>query len=159
MAADDGRTTDAARCFVLARTGSLAPGAVAAPADLVRWGERAARGDPSPWVLHALGLTYLRAGRPLDAIRLLEKSAAAPDWDGQVTNWLSLALAHRALGHDAEVRRWSDRAVAMLDHTPPAVFDEAGRLRMPDWLEAQVLRRELEATVPDRDFPADPFAR
>jgi tetratricopeptide (TPR) repeat protein len=159
MSADDGRSTDAARCFVLARTGSLAPGAIAAPADLVRWGERAARGDPSPWTLHALGLALLRAGRPLDGIRLLEKSEAAADWDGRVTNWLALALAHRALGHDAEARRWSDRAVALLDHAHPAVFDEAGSLRMPDWLEALVLRRELEATVPFRNLPVDSFAR
>jgi tetratricopeptide (TPR) repeat protein len=159
MAADDGRTTDAARCFVLARTGSLAPCAGTSPADLVRWGERAARGDPTPWVLHVVGLAYIRAGRPLEAIRLLEKSDAAADWDGRVTNWLALALAHRAMGHDAEARQWSDRAVAFLDHTPPAVFDEAGSLRMPDWLEARVLRRELEATAPDRNIPADPFAR
>ena len=95
MAADDGRTTDAARCLVspaLARW----PPAPLPPRPTWCWGERAARGDPSPWVLHALGLTYLRAGRPLDAIRLLEKSAAAPDSGRQVTNWLSLALAHRA---------------------------------------------------------------
>ena len=93
MVADDGRTTDAARCFVLARTGSLAPGAVPPRPTWCRWGERAARGDPSPWVLHALGLAYLRAGRPLDAIRLLENRRLPPDWDGQVTNWLALALA------------------------------------------------------------------
>ena len=104
-------------------------------------------------------MAYLRAGRPLDAIRLLEKSDAASDWDGRVTNWLVLALAHRALGHDAKARRWSDRAVTFLNHTRPAVFDEAGSLRMSDWLEARVLRREIEAPVPDRDFPADPFAR
>ncbi len=158
MAAEDGWTTDPARCFVLARTGSLAPGAVAAPANLVRWGERAARGGPSPWALHTLGQAYLRAGRPLDGIRMLEKSEAIGNWDGQVTNWLVLALAHRALGHDAEAGRWSDQAAAFLDHARPAVFDEAGSLRMPDWLEALVLRRELEAKVPDRNFPADAFA-
>ena len=64
-------------------------------------------------------LAYLRAGRPREAIRRLEQSeVAGSDWDGRVTNWLSLALAPRALGHDAEARRWSGRAVAMLDHNP-----------------------------------------
>ena len=78
--------------------------------------------------------------------------------DGLVTSWLSLALAQRILGHDAEARRWSTPAVYCPDHTHPAVFDEAGRLRA-DWLEARVLRREIEATVPDRNFPANLFAR
>jgi hypothetical protein len=39
------------------------------------------------------------------------------------------------------------------------VFDDAGSLRMPDWLEVRVLRREIETMVPDLNFPADPFAR
>jgi WD40 repeat protein/tetratricopeptide (TPR) repeat protein len=159
MIEGDGRTAEAARCFVLARTGGLAPRAGADPADLVRWGEQAARGDRSPWVLHALGLAYLRAGRPREAIRRLEESEATGTWTGRVVNWLALALAHRALGDDAEARRWSDRALVVLDHTPPAVFLEEGALTMPDWLEARVLRRELEATVPDQTFPANPFAR
>jgi hypothetical protein len=89
----------------------------------------------------------------------LEQSEAPGTWSGGVTNWLALALAHRALGDDTEARRWSDRAFVVLGHTLPAVFAEEGALNMHDWLEAQVLRCEDGAQMLDRAFPADPFAR
>ena len=45
-------------------------------------------------------------------------------------------------------------SIAFLDHTGPAEGPTRHQAeRMPDWLEALVLRRELEATVP---FPKPP---
>jgi len=66
-----------------------------------------------------------------------------------VLNWLWLAFAYQQLGKTDEARRWLDRARVWLDQlesdklAPP---DNSG-LHHHNWLEAQLLRRELDALL------------
>jgi tetratricopeptide (TPR) repeat protein len=145
MAEVDGRSTDPSRCFVLARTAALTPEGVVPSMDTVRWAEQAVAASPTPWSLHTLGLALARACRYDEAVRRLEESEAAGNWTGWVVNDLALALAYQGLGQDALARQRFNQAAGCLDVTPPAAFDEPGPLRMPDWLEAQALRREAES--------------
>jgi hypothetical protein len=78
-----------------------------------------------------------------------------------VLNWLWLALAHRRLGKAEEARRWLGMAQAWLDSCGdgmPARAEEEQGLRLHNWLEAHVLRREAEALLPpdEADGPASP---
>jgi WD40 repeat protein/tetratricopeptide (TPR) repeat protein/tRNA A-37 threonylcarbamoyl transferase component Bud32 len=148
MVAADGRADDPVRCFVLARAGALAPDAVADPGNLVSWGERAVADQPgAPWALHALAMALVRAGRCEQALQRLEESDTVAPWSGSIVNDLAAGLAYHGLGKDAEARQRLERAAGLLDAMVPAVFDEPWALRMPDWLEAQVLRKELKALL------------
>jgi WD40 repeat protein/tetratricopeptide (TPR) repeat protein len=126
---------------VLARTCALAPQGSVEPARVVRWAEQAAAGAPgAPGPLHTLGLACYRAGRGERAVQCLRESDQSGG-DATVLNWLGLALAQHGQGRNQEARAWLDRAGAWLDKASP------GSLLVPDWLEAQVLRREAEALL------------
>jgi WD40 repeat protein/tetratricopeptide (TPR) repeat protein len=132
--------------FVLARTCALASGAGVDPARAVQWGEKAVAALPeTPWVLHGLGLAHYRARQhDLAVTRLTESDSYS--WDARYLNWLALALAHHRLGHDAEARRWYEKATERIDRERPAAGEPVSLLAI-DWLEAQVLRRQAEALL------------
>jgi WD40 repeat protein/tetratricopeptide (TPR) repeat protein len=162
MAEVHGRSDDPGHRSLLALTAALAPESGAAPGRLVDWAERAVAAEAKPWNLHALGLAYLRAGQVERAVRPLEESDNERQWEPVwVVNRLALALAHHALGHPNEARRWLGEATEALDAASPGrLVDGRTQIGMHDWLEAQVLRREAEAAIlHDPAFPADPFAR
>jgi WD40 repeat protein/serine/threonine protein kinase/Flp pilus assembly protein TadD len=141
-----GPEPEPAVAFVLARTCALAPDAGVEPAQAVRWGERAAAGQPdTAYVLHALGLAYYRAGKYEQAVARLTESDSSR-WDATYLNWLALALAHHRLGHEAEARRWFGKAAERLDRERMAPGLPVAPLAI-DWLEAQVLRRQAEALL------------
>jgi WD40 repeat protein/tetratricopeptide (TPR) repeat protein len=93
-------------------------------------------------VRNTQGMVLYRAGRHQEAVDRLQESINAHGSGGDFHDWVFLALAHHALGHPAEARRWLDRALA--DRPAPQGQDFwAG-------VEVEVLRREARARVQDK---------
>jgi serine/threonine protein kinase/WD40 repeat protein len=90
-------------------------------------------------VRNTQGMVLFRAGRHQEAVDRLQESINAHGSGGDFHDWVFLALAHHALGHAAEARRWLEKALA---ETPAAQGQDfwAG-------LEVEVLRREARARV------------
>ncbi len=66
-----------------------------------------------------------------------------------VVNWLWLAIAHQELGERDEAHRWLDQSTAWLDslRNPQAASGAELALHLHNWLEANVLRAEVERTL------------
>jgi serine/threonine-protein kinase len=145
------------RTYHVARACTLAPDAVAdasLPASLAEAELKVAVGKF--WSLTEQGALHYRAGRFQQAVALCEQSLSADSKPGQaMLNWLWLALAHQRLGKADEAHRWMAKATAWLDQhgdgMPAGAGEELG-LDLHNWLEAHVLRREVEALL----RPADP---
>jgi serine/threonine-protein kinase len=139
------------RPYHVARAYTLAP---AEAADLAKVSELSARElrryGSQFWSLTERGALLGRAGQLEEAVPLLERSLTANAKPGAaVLNWLWLAFAYHQLGQADEARRWLDRAAAWLDQLGgemPARPDTLG-LDLHNWLEAQVLRREVGALL------------
>jgi WD40 repeat protein/serine/threonine protein kinase/tetratricopeptide (TPR) repeat protein len=128
--------------FMLARSCGLASGGPAEPAQMVRWAENSINaGGRTAWFVHTLGLARYRAGDWDEARRRLEESDKSGWGDATVVNWLGLALVYQRTGRADEAQRWLDKATGWLDKAAPE------SLVAPDRLEAEVLRREAEASI------------
>jgi tetratricopeptide (TPR) repeat protein len=102
------------------------------------------------WSLTEQAALLVRAGRPRDAVPLLERSLTADGRPGRaVLNWLWLALAYQKLGKAEEARRWLDRAARWLDQQGGRMPLETSALGLHphNWLEAHVLRQEAETLL------------
>jgi serine/threonine-protein kinase len=141
------------RAYHMARAWTLAPNAVA---DVERAGRLAQKElstyDEAFWSLTQQGALRCRAGRFKQAVSLLRQSLGAEPSSGRaVLNWLWLALAEQGRGNAAEARRWSEKAGAWLDQysagMPVRAQQDLG-LDLHNWLEAHILRREVEALLP-----------
>jgi len=100
------------------------------------------------WSFRQRGATLCRTGRQANAVALFEKSIILePSTSRAVLNWLWLAIAHHDLGHAEDSARWRAKAVAWLDAFTSGMPDNAPAigLHLHDWLEAQVLRREIDS--------------
>jgi tetratricopeptide (TPR) repeat protein len=140
------------RAYHVARTCSLAEGAVAEPSLPARLAERELMEHAREfWSLTERGALAYRAGHYQDAVSFFDKSLAADSRPGRaVVNWLWLALAQQRLGKSDEARRWLDRATAWLDQYRDGIPDRAEEqlgLHLHNWLEAHVMRREAEALI------------
>ena len=63
------------------------------------------------WSDHVLGLARYRAGRFRDADAGLRASLDLhPAWDGNILDWLVIAMAQKQLGRPDEARHWLERA-------------------------------------------------
>ena len=86
-----------------------------------------------------------------EAATLLERSLQADSKPGRaVLNWLWLSLVEQRRGKPAEARAWLEKTTKWLDLYPkgiPVVPDDATGLHLHNWLEAHVLRREVEALL------------
>jgi serine/threonine protein kinase/tetratricopeptide (TPR) repeat protein len=132
--------------FVLARTGALRPNSPAEGAQLLGWAKTAVAASPrTGWFLHALGCANYRAGNLQQAIEHLNDSTQLK-WT-KALNDLFLALAHHHLGNALEARHLLESATTYLDRVRPVILGEAADEREPDWLEANVIRREVEAIL------------
>jgi hypothetical protein len=82
---------------------------------------------------------------------LFERNLRAESKPGAaVQNWLCLALAHHNLGEREQGRHWLDKAGTGLDAVGGELPGGAERnfgLHLHNWLEAHVLRREVEALI------------
>ena len=68
-------------------------------------------------------------------------------WPPHVNNWLLLAATHHRRGDETEARRWSEKATVWIDKAvkeQPVDAFAPGNLDVPDWLECQIYRRDVE---------------
>jgi Tfp pilus assembly protein PilF len=142
----------APRPFLVARMCTLAPGAVADPSLPGRLAEKELKDSGREfWSLTEQGALAYRAGRFQQAVALFEQSIQVDPKPGRaVLNWLWLALANQRLGKGEEARRWLNKAQTWLDQYRdgmPARAEEEFGLHLHNWLEAHVLRREVEALI------------
>lgn len=102
------------------------------------------------WSLTECAAILCRAGRGSEAVPLLQQSLTAnPKPGAAVVNWLWLAAAKHQMGEDVEARRWLEKASAWLDDEGPEIpaIDGSLGLHLHNWLEARILRRELEGQL------------
>jgi serine/threonine-protein kinase len=102
------------------------------------------------WSLLQQGALAQRAGQADKATELLGSSLALEKREGHaMVMWLWLALAEQARGQPTKARRWLDRAIAVLDRHAVLPADPQRHLGMHlhNWLEAHVLRQEVEALL------------
>jgi serine/threonine protein kinase/tetratricopeptide (TPR) repeat protein len=134
--------------FLLIRTLALAPQPVMPPAEMVLRSHQVVKNNANAWHLHALALAHFRAGEYDLAIqRARESDTMLWHAPARAQNWLLLALAHQRLGHTDEARSWQDRALQAIEQEIPANTGSRLSVPVPDWLEAEVLRREVEAAL------------
>jgi tetratricopeptide (TPR) repeat protein len=114
-----------------------------------------------PWAEATRGLAAFRRGRFADAVAWADRCLARGpgDWNRELPAHLVRAMALARLSRLDEARGALARAS---DLYQTQVANPGGRAAKVDWhdrVSCEVLRREAEADLLDRDFPADPFAR
>ena len=94
--------------------------------------------------LDTLGAVLYRAGRHEEAIERFEESISAYGREGEVLDWILLALAHQRLNQTAESQRWFDNAIIWIaEKTALDVAIFSWQIR----LECQLLCDEAEALL------------
>jgi tetratricopeptide (TPR) repeat protein len=136
------------RTYLVARACTLAADSTDDPALPLRlatselWNSQA-----EFWALTEEGALHFRGGKPREAVAYLERSLVADGRPGRaLLNWLWLAVAHQKLGNPGEARRWFEKAANWLDQQDGQMPQDftAVALHRHNWLEALVLRREVE---------------
>jgi hypothetical protein len=143
------------RAYLAARACTLAPDSTADPTQPVRLSAKELeynneRNEVPYWALTEQAALHFRTGRPEDAVPLLQSSLVVDGRPGRaVLNWLWLALAYQKLGNPSEARRWLDRAANWLDQQGGRMPVESSVMgsHCHNWLEAHVLRQEVEARL------------
>lgn len=98
------------------------------------------------WSLTERGALLCRKGQYREAIPILNQSLLSYSRQEEcIVSWAWLSLAHLNLGEHDAARMWLDRATPFLDRS--ATKPQA--IHLHDWLEAQILRRELETILAD----------
>jgi tetratricopeptide (TPR) repeat protein/tRNA A-37 threonylcarbamoyl transferase component Bud32 len=139
------------RRYLVARASTLAPNSaanVALAADLA--GAELKRFEIQFWALTELGALSLRGGDSKEAITLFERSLEAEARPGAaVLNWLWLARAYQELRNPEEARAWLNKASLWLDNLGGELpkNSEYLNLHRHNWLEAHILRREVESLI------------
>ncbi len=135
---------------MLVRACGLAPDGPVDPSRLISWAEQAVAKQPGNAAnRHALGLAHLRSGHPEEAAKHLRSSIDAGE--DSVRNWYALALARWKSGQPDEAGRWCAKAEDWMVQKESEFADRAAHPTPPislvDWLEASVLRREVQHLV------------
>jgi tetratricopeptide (TPR) repeat protein len=151
--------------FVVARIATISPNAVVPDLKAL---ETAAQKDISRWapcqVLEQSGALAYRSGRYDQAeTPLRECLVKFPQWQGQVLNWLWLAMAQHKLGQKedalkslAEADKWFAKFKEMPAPPPTLTAKERAAVKpadtvipitLSDWLRAHILRREAEELI------------
>jgi serine/threonine protein kinase/WD40 repeat protein/tetratricopeptide (TPR) repeat protein len=138
----------------------LAPNSGADPARLVDLVEkRLAKSSRDHGHITQLGAALYRAGRFEDAIKRLTEATeltAHPYRTNMLHTYFFLAMAHERLGHNAEARRWLDKASQATEEVLKPSAEQSQKFSMaagaipPNWarkLTLQLLRREAEQFV------------
>jgi len=145
-----GESLDPEAAAATASLGTLLPDAVKDAAPLVKLAKRALDSQPDDAGYRVtLGAALFRAGRPEEAVPLLEGSLKKQDKNAAVATQLFLALAHHRLKHAAEARQWLNKAVEGIEQATKAK-DEAGQPVPVPWenrVRWQVLRAEAETLL------------
>jgi serine/threonine-protein kinase len=102
------------------------------------------------WSLTETGALCYRNKQFKEAVPWFDASLHADTRPGiAALNWLWLALTRHQLGEQEAARAWLNKAAVYLDglgDERPATADAAG-LHRHNWLEAHILRREVEALL------------
>jgi hypothetical protein len=114
-----------------------------------------------PWAEATRALAAYRREQFADAVVWADRclSRRPGNWTRDLPAHLVRAMALSRLGRRGEARAALARAS---DLYRTRVANPGGRAVGADWHDrviCEVLRREAEADILDRDFPADPFAR
>jgi tetratricopeptide (TPR) repeat protein len=114
-----------------------------------------------PWAEATRALAAYRRAQFADAVAWADRCLARGpgDWNRELPAHLVRAMALSRLGRRDEAGAARARAS---DLYRTKVANPRGRADGGDWQDqviCEVLRREAEANLLDRDFPADPFAR
>jgi eukaryotic-like serine/threonine-protein kinase len=110
-----------------------------------------APGSSHEILLSLLGAALFRAGRPAEAIRVLEDRIRLHG-EERAEDLAFMAMAHQSLRHDQRARDWLARFEAHCKRHSPV-------LDLWLWISRDDLLREARAKVfLDPVFPADPFA-
>jgi tetratricopeptide (TPR) repeat protein len=102
------------------------------------------------WAATQLGAMMFRKDYTKLAVRTLESGLATEGRPGRgVLSWLWLALCHQKLANPIEARRWLAKATDWLDQQGERMpLDPAAMgADRHSWLEAHILRREVEALL------------
>jgi WD40 repeat protein/serine/threonine protein kinase len=141
--------------FVTARACSLGPSAACNPSVSVALAQHALAKSPAPWTHYFLGLAQLRAGQFEEAESNFHKSLSlGANWYERQLNWFGLAMVHHASGETGEARQLFDKAAARMDANP-----EECQLVLQDWLDALLLRREVEQLLAQSEQEKDDAER
>ncbi len=96
------------------------------------------------WSLTERAALLCRQGQYQEAIPLLKRSLISRTRpDECIVAWVWLSRAHLSLGDHDAAKSWIEKSAAYLDQhaTKPA------EIHLHDWLEAQILRREVETEL------------
>jgi serine/threonine protein kinase/tetratricopeptide (TPR) repeat protein len=129
--------------YVAARTCVVARKSPVDPAQVLQWTSMAMGRTHNPWDFHLQGLAQYRAGQLDQALQSLIE-ANGKNWKYQELNWFSLALVHHGLGHAEEARKCLDKGIQWLEQDGPRIAERPAKIEPQDWLEAYLLRREVE---------------
>jgi WD40 repeat protein/tetratricopeptide (TPR) repeat protein len=139
-----GNSEDAPTARTVARACTLAPGAVTDFEALRRQAGQAVKANPeSAEDVRILGWLLYRAGQHESAVTRFKEALKLQGGDGDVRDWLGLAMASQRLGRAEEAKDWLAKATARLDD--PKAKD--GGVSWTRRQERQLLRREAEALV------------
>jgi WD40 repeat protein/tetratricopeptide (TPR) repeat protein len=145
------KTKDPGTVLMVADACACAPDAVADLERLVPLAERGLANTPESFHLEYMGRILYRSGRYKEALERLEESAKlTPSRQGNVVNWLFLAMTCDRLGHTDQARKWLDQAVQKIDRDYPKRPGETASIPSLSWnarLFYQILRREAEAQI------------
>lgn len=140
------------RAFLAARTATLSR---SMGKELVRAVQLSAQeltsNDIEPWAITELAALQVRSGKFEEAtVRLRELLAKETKWAAEVVPrlWLCLALHGQKQTDAAKVEY--EKAKKQLDQwgkSMPIHPEGPNKLHVHDWLEAQILRREVEALI------------
>jgi tetratricopeptide (TPR) repeat protein len=139
-------SADPWQVYHAARACTLAPDGTGDPERIVEMATEVVSHFPDlPWVIYTLGLAHLRAGQLAEATQRLQESVnAAPDWPpGHFLTSFGLALVHHQRGETQQVREWYAKGVGSMKEPRPSAAQ--------DWLECQLLRREVEQLLANPD--------
>jgi predicted Zn-dependent protease len=137
--------------YTASRISGFSSASGVAPELMVHWADAARAMYPNqPWLDYFAGAARLCArNQDAEALRLLNSaSKQMPLWNAAGMTWYALAIVHRRLGHDADARRWLERADSwMADRNREAAMASTVLPKLPvrDYLEAKILQREAKS--------------
>ncbi len=138
-----GRSDDEATARIVARTCTLADGAVRDLKPLLRRAERAVKANsPSAADLRRIAALLYRAGQYDAAWTRLQEITRLPSLEPQARDWLLMAMTTQRLGRGEEAKKW----LAKADQVAREEAKEVNR----SWTERiayQVLHREAETLM------------
>ena len=131
--------------YIMARVCLLQADTPIPPKDILSWIESGSTNEAAAYRLHVLGLAYYRAGDYQKAIEFLDKSNANRWTDAaRSMNWMVLAMTYHQLQNVEQREECLKTARKFIALAEPKQAGGAVDLFAPDWIEYQVLSREMD---------------